>query len=198
MEINDTLADLDEIVAAADEADAPAEQAEFAITDDAMAGWAIRKIRQARETHAAYAAECDARIDKLHQSIDAIMARRNTSMAEAARTESFFTGKLAEFFSRAPGGKIKTTKTLRKYKLPEGELVLKSQSPQTTHDDDKLVPWLKANGRAGLIKIEEKSKWAEVKEGLDISVAGACDIETGEIVPGVLVIARPDVFEIKI
>ncbi len=196
----ENLAELDQIMTMADEADAPAEQAEeFRITDDGAAGWALRKIRRAREDHAAYAAQCNARIAQLQAAIDKITERLNVSANSAARTEEFFRGKLAEYFDGLPEGAIKATKTLRKYKLPEGELVYKALPPaMTCADDDRLLFWLRENRMYEKIKTVEKPMWADVKAELVASPAGAVYPETGEVVPGVTVVMREPVFEIKL
>ena len=196
----ENLAELDLIMTMAEEADAPTEQAEeFRIADDGAAGWALRKIRRAREDHAAYAVQCNARIAQLQAAIDRIIARLNVNANEAARTEEFFRSKLAAYFDCLPEAAIRTAKTQRKYVLPEGELIVKSPSPQKScADEEKLLFWLRENQMYDKIKVTEKPKWAEIKAELAVTSAGAVHPATGEIVPGVTVIIPSPTFEIKI
>ena len=114
------------------------------------------------------------------------------------RSEAFFNGLLMEYFAALPDEAIKTTKTLRKYKLPKGELVMKKQAPQILHDDEELLEWLDGNGMTELVAVKRSPRWAEVKARLEIHEDGSpVDMETGEIVPGISVIARADIFEVK-
>lgn len=189
--------ELDEIIEAVEDSNGPTDRAEFTITSDETASWALRRIRKAREDHAQFAAECQARIDRLQKSIDEINTRLEADRNATAHSEAFLSGKLAEYFGRIPADKIKAAKTQRKYRLPEGDLIVKSQEPTITRDNEKLVAWLKANDRSDMIKVEETPRWADLKKTLVVKSNGVYDPDTGEQVPGVSAISRPDVFEVK-
>ena len=91
----------------------------------------------------------------------------------------------------------KKTKTRETYRLLSGNLVLKLGSIKATPDDEKLVPWLKANGYADFVKTEEKATWGELKKKLNFETGTMAMVaETGEIIEGVTVMKQPDTFVI--
>jgi hypothetical protein len=105
----------------------------------------------------------------------------------------YFTAKLGEYFSTVPH---KATKTQESYSLPGGKLILKQQQPKFETDDDVLVPWLEANGRTGLVKIKKSADWATLKKSLNFVGTNAVTVD-GEIVPGVKVEQRQNVFKVE-
>lgn len=188
---------LDQILADVEEIDAPDDD-KFVIDNDGAAGWAIRKIKQAQDNHAAFAAECAKRRDRLTEAINQIDARLKQSENEMQSSQYYLQSLLEQYFDTLPDNRIKKTKTQRQYLLPEGKLVRKSQAPQYLHDDEKLLGWLKENNETDLIKVEERPRWADVKARLVTKDNKAYYADTGEEVPGVSIVERPDVFEIKI
>lgn len=51
------------------------------------------------------------------------------------------------------------------------------------------MPWLKANGYGELVKVEESTRWADLKKLLSY---------TGEIVEGVTVYETPGIFTVDV
>ena len=69
---------------------------------------------------------------------------------------------------------------------------------KTKLDETKLVPWLKANGYGELVKVEESTRWADLKKLLSYTGDIATLTETGEIVEGVTVYETPGIFTVDV
>lgn len=151
----------------------------FHVTDDKTAEWCMKKIHEAETDRAMWKAHYEAQMEKVNKAADESIA--------------YFTGKLEEYFATVPH---KATKTQESYTLPGGKLVLKQQQPKFETDDDKLVSWLEANGRTGLVKIKKSADWATLKKSLNFVGENAVTVD-GEIVPGVKVEQRPNVFKVE-
>lgn len=161
-----------------DEMENQDELQDVACFDDASAEYLLRRIREANDQfdrmEAWYA----------HQ-LQKAMEIRDRTVAWAERG-------LRAYLDMVPA---KRTKTQISYELPGGKLVLKFQAPEYERDDAALVPWLKKNGMAELVKVKESANWAELKKTLKEGPDGGTMItEYGEIVPGVKVIQREPKF----
>ena len=108
---------------------------------------------------------------------------------------SYLTSCLADFFATVPH---KETKTTEKYRLLSGTLTFKKGTTKTKLDEGKLVPWLKANGYDSLVKVEESTRWADLKKLLSYTGDIATLTETGEIVEGVTVYETPGIFTVDV
>ena len=151
----------------------------FHVTDDKAAEWCMKKIREAEADRAMWKTHYEAQMEKVNKAADESVV--------------YFTAKLEEYFASVPH---KATKTQESYSLPGGKLILKQQQPKFETDDDALVPWLEANGRTGLVKIKKSADWATLKKSLNFVGTNAVTVD-GEIVPGVKVEQRPDVFKVE-
>lgn len=158
------------------------ERTPFAITDDALADWAIRKIAEAR-------ANTVMMKDHFDRQLLAVQ-RRNEE------TEAFFTAALAAYFETVPRH---TAKTQTRYALPSGELVRKKQLPEFSMDENQLVPFLRENGLDEFVKLKPSSDWAALKKTCTVLDDGTVvEQSTGMALPGVTAEFRPDKFEVKI
>lgn len=166
----------------------PDERPPFRITDDRCADWAVRKIMEERAEYERIKALADEQIAAITEKVDAAKRRFENGTA-------FLTSCLSDYFQLVPH---KATKTTEKYRLLSGTLVLKKGGTKATTDDEKLVPWLKANGYADLVKIEESPKWGELKKKLTFTGTVATIAETGEIVEGVTAYEAPDTFTVDV
>lgn len=158
------------------------EREPWTIKDDGEAEWAMKKIAEAKsdtERWAAYYAEQLEKIRKANEWHIAFM--------EAA---------LRDYFDRVPH---RATKLSEKYALPSGELVLKQQEPEWTHDDAALLEWCKENGLTELVKVKESVSWADLKKRLTVSEGGLVyDRETGEAVDAVTCTPREPKFSVNL
>lgn len=154
---------------------AEGKRAPFRITDDRCADWAIRKI-------------ADEQIAAINEKVAAARKRMENGT-------SYLTSCLADFFATVPH---KETKTTEKYRLLSGTLTFKKGTTKTKLDETKLVPWLKANGYGELVKVEESTRWADLKKLLSYTGDIATLTETGEIVEGVTVYETPGIFTVDV
>lgn len=151
----------------------------FHVTDDKAAEWCMKKIREAEADRAMWKAHYEAQMEKVNKAADESVA--------------YFTARLEEYFASVPH---KATKAQESYSLPGGKLILKKQQPKFEVDDDTLVPWLKSNFMAHLVKVKESADWATLKKVVNVSGSGVTTDE-GEVIPGVTVTQRPDVFKVE-
>lgn len=163
------------------------ERPPFRITDDRCADWAVRKINEER-------AEYERLKELGEQQIAAIAEKIEAAKRRYENGTGFLTSCLADFFQTVPHKKTKTTE---KYRLLSGTLTLKKGAPKATTDDAKLVPWLRANGFADFVKVEESAKWGDLKKKLAFVGSVATIEETGEIVEGVTITETPDTFKVE-
>jgi phage host-nuclease inhibitor protein Gam len=160
----------------------------FRIADDDTADWAVRKIAEERAELARMKAMADEQIARIMEKVAAAEKR-----CESGTT--YLTGKLAEYFNTVPH---KATKTQETYRLLSGVLKMKRGGVSMKQDDERLLEHLKATGASDMITTTEKPKWGEFKKRLQIVGDTVVDTQTGEIVDGVEVIEKPDVFTIDV
>ena len=154
---------------------------EFAVTDDAAAQWCMKKIKEAEADRAMWKAHYEAQMEKVNKAADESIA--------------YFTAKLEEYFANVPH---KATKTQESYTLPGGKLVRKKQQPKFETDDEALVPWLEENFMGQLVKVKKSADWAALKKVVSVTPDGEhVATDEGEIIPGVTVTQRPDVFKVE-
>ena len=87
----------------------------------------------------------------------------------------------------------------QRYQLPSGKLVYKKQAPEIKHDDEAILAWLYENSQAPETYIEYKEtlKWGELKKVLQVAGNGMATSD-GEMIPGITVTERPDVFKVEV
>lgn len=154
---------------------------EFTVTDDAAAQWCMKKIKEAEADRAMWKAHYEAQMEKVNKAADESIA--------------YFTAKLEEYFANVPH---KTTKTQESYTLPGGKLIRKKQQPKFETDDESLVPWLEDNFMGQLVKVKKSADWAALKKVCSVTPDGEhVATDDGEIIPGVTVTQRPDVFKVE-
>ena len=156
------------------------EQITFIVDDDQKAEWCLSKIREAEAEKKRWKEFYEERLEKVNAAEDAKIERMRFYLEQYFRT-----------------GPHKETKTQASYQLPSGKLVLKKQGPEFERDDDLILAWLKANDEQKYVKTKESVDWMELKKTLTVfgeQVAG----ETGEIIPGITVTERPDVFKVEV
>lgn len=153
----------------------------FHVTDDKAAEWCMKKIRKIEADRAMWKTHYDAQMEKVNKAADDDVA--------------YFTAKLEEYFTNVPH---KTTKTQESYTLPGGKLIRKKQQPKFETDDEALVPWLEQNFMSQLVKVKKSADWAALKKVCSVTPDGEhVATDEGEIIPGVTVTQRPDVFKVE-
>ena len=160
---------------------------EVIVLDDASAAMILRRLKVAEEQYDRMKTWYDSQIKKLKDNRDGVRA-----WAEAC---------LKPYMDMAVEAGLTTGKKIKSFDMPGGTLKLAKQDPEYEVTDDELVPWLKANKRADLIKVTEEARWGELKKEIQIKVledGRIADNGTGEIVPGVKATVRDDKFSIKV
>ena len=165
----------------AEESQLTEEEVRFMVDDDQKAEWCIRKIAEEK-------AELEKFLDWYNHQIERAKKRAENRIA-------FFEEKLKPYFASVPK---KETKTQLSYQLPSGKLVLKRQGPEFEKDEGTVLDWLdrQPDGK-NYIKIKETLDWSGLKNVLTIA-GGRMVTEDGEIVPGITVMERPDVFKVEV
>lgn len=153
----------------------------FTVKDDSTAQWCMKKIKEAEADRAMWKAHYEAQMEKVNKAADESIA--------------YFTAKLEEYFANVPH---KATKTQESYTLPGGKLIRKKQQPKFETDDEALVPWLEDNFMGQLVKVKKTADWAALKKVVSVTPDGEhVATDEGEIIPGVTVTQRPDVFKVE-
>lgn len=156
------------------------EQERFTVTDDQKADWCVRKIAEADE-------ELERLKDWYKRQADYAQERRDSKVA-------YFTGLLQEYFNMVPAHE---TKTMSKYTLPSGELVMtKAKADYVKADEEKLLSWCVTNDPE-LVKVTTAPKWADIKKRLATVDGRIVDKETGLFVDGVEIEEKPEEFKVK-
>ena len=157
------------------------EREPFEITNDRTADWAIRKIQAAER-------ELDRMKAWYDRQLEAAKKERDDEVA-------YFTGLLMRYFAQVPA---KDTKTMKKYALPSGEMVLnKAKDDFAVADPEALVSWCQSNDPE-LVRVKTEPAWAAIKKRLVQSEAGIVDKETGVVVDGVELVNKPEEFKIRL
>lgn len=159
----------------------------FSITDDKLADWALRKIKEEE-------AERDRLINIANDQIAELNLRINQLETQCENKTKFLKGHLAIYFGTVPH---KETKTQESYKLLSGSLVMKKAGTKIIHDDDALLAYLVASSQPEYIKVKKSVDWAEYKKNLGIEGRDVIDLDTGEIIKACSVEDVPASFDIK-
>lgn len=160
----------------------------FAIKDDQMAEWAVRKIK-AKE------AECDRLIDLCKREIARYTAEKERLEKQKESGTSFLRATLMLYFDDVQDRHTVTKGGQHKYKLVSGTLALKPQQPEYIKDADTLLDW--AKGNSAYVKTTESVDWAALKKASHVDGEELVLNDTGEVIPGVKVFPLPDKFVIE-
>lgn len=159
----------------------------FVIDNDSKADWAIEKVLE-RE------AECDRLLALVSEKEAALKERRAEIEKARENGTSYLKGLLRAYFESVKPSSI--TKTQSSYQLVSGKLVMKKQQPEYVRDEPAMIAWADENA-ADFVRVEKRINWADLKKKLTVNGEQAVFSDTGEIVPGICVVDRPDVFEVK-
>ena len=158
----------------------------YQIDTDKKAEHAVKQIKKWREETARLLTNADDEIAELQE------AKRKLQERQEAR-EGYYKALLHAYFETVEKA---TTKTQASYKLLNGKLVLKKQQPEYLRDEAALVAWAKDNAPA-YVQVEESVAWGELKKATETQGDKVIYKDTGEVVPGVVAVERPDVFEVS-
>lgn len=156
------------------------------IDNDSKANWAVKQIMKDRAETDRLLALADEEIKYLHDRRKALMDRQEAR-------EGYLKALLMGYFERVEPST--TTKTQTTYKLLAGKLVKKRQQPEFQRDEAAMVAWAKDNAPA-YVQVKESVAWGELKKATETQGDKVIYKDTGEVVPGVVAVERPDVFEV--
>jgi phage host-nuclease inhibitor protein Gam len=171
-------------------AEAPEEQQDWRIENDAAADWAIEKIKF-------YRAELERKRQLAEEKKKQIDAWLKSEQEKAERQIAFFEQKLYEYFMSLDPSLLQKSKTQVKYELFSGTLKLKKQNLTIERDNETLLKWLEQSGLTDYIKIKKEPNWIELKKNMEISGNRAVYKNTGEVIPGIKVELQPDKFIVE-
>jgi hypothetical protein len=159
---------------------------QFCINNDALAEWAARRIRE-------HEAERDRLIDTSKTFIAHYENRIKEATERCAKDIAFLLTHLERYFDTVPH---KTAKTQQTYRLPSFRLKRKQQNPDFKRDAAPLLAWAKLTDQS-FVRVKEEPAWDAIKAACVIKSNRLIHPETGEVVPGVEVVLRPDVFTVE-
>ena|SRR5690606_702614 len=158
------------------------------ITDDSAADWALRRI-------AWHQAQIARRREFVQREIERLQAYLQAETERHERSIRFFEAHLRDYFERLRAeGALGNRKT---YRLPHGSLQMRASGPKFERDDKQLIEWARQHG---LVRVSEVPDWSSIKERLTVTDSLiVVDRETGEVVPGVVVVEPPsEKFSVKV
>ena len=158
----------------------------FTIDSDKKADWAIGKIKEEQENTIRLRQIAISKIVELQNKIKELDERteRRTGNLKAMLMDYMQTVK-----------PTKQTKTQTQYELLSGKLVWKKQQALYERDEAALLAWAETTVPE-LVKVKKEVSWADLKKQADVS--GDKLLLDGEIIPGVTVVEREDVFEVQV
>ena len=157
---------------------------EFRITNDKLADWAIRKIKEEGEEKDRLVNLAQDQIFELEQKIENLEIQYNNKVA-------FLKSQLMDYFSQVPHKESKTQET---YKLLSGTLVYKKPTNKIIHNDEELV---KSLDGTEFVEIKKSIRWGEYKKNLCVKGDKVIDVNTGEIITSCTIEDVPPSFDIK-
>lgn len=160
--------------------------AQFAVTDDAQAEWAALRILHEER-------ECERIIRTARATIARYERLIEDTMAKSRAQAAYLSSCLEAYFDTVPH---KATKTQETYRLASTTLKRKKQNPEFKRDEKALLAWAKATDDE-YVRTKEEPAWSEIKAVCTVNGSVLVHTETGEVVPGVVVEARPPVFFIE-
>lgn len=156
------------------------ENEQFVVDNDAKAEWCLRRIAELRQETIRWKNYYAAQLEKIKAQND--------------NQEAYFSALLENYFESVPH---KKTTTQESYKLPGGKLVRKVQQPDYIREEKELLPWLRTEAPE-LVKVSESVDWAELKKQLVAQNGEAVFKATGEVIPGIMVQDRGQVFQVAL
>lgn len=163
------------------------------VEDDLAADWCLDKIKESRSKYKRFEDVAKAKI----QQIENVLKKEKEKMEN--ETE-FFEAKLREYFETIKD-QAEETKTLKKYKLPSGELRMKKSQVTFDYDKKKLLEVAETDGNMDdYIKVKKDFDWANFKKNLKIEGNSIINKETGEIIEieGLAIKEEPEEFSVEV
>ena len=158
----------------------------FRIDSLGKATWAVRKMKTAQE-------RIEERLAFAQQEIERIQEWVKVANAEDHRTIEHMTHLLKPYAREQLEDSRK-----KSLDVPGARLSFGAQQPEIQTQDDTILAWVIAGGYSDkYARTKTELLWGELKK--DCSMVDEYLIApTGEVVPGVTLIPRPDAFRVKL
>jgi hypothetical protein len=163
------------------------EEQRFTVKDDQSADWAAWKVAEIEADTARWVAHYEEQLAKIRKN--------NEFRAE------YFKRMLKDYFYTVPH---KMSKTQSSYQLPRCKLIMKAQGPEFEREEGTLLDWLdKQPDYKQFVKVKETVNWAGLKKALEgeegIAILNSQVVTPdGEVVPGITVKERPNIFKVEV
>ena len=162
------------------------EDRRFVVDNDQKADWAARAIGATEEDTKKWKEFYEKRFEEVRKANDFRIG--------------YMKRLLKDYFFTVPH---KQARTQSSYALPSGKLIMKAQAPEYERDDEQLLAWLHESNMEQFIKVKEVVDWGGLKKALEgdngIAISnGQVITPDGEIVPGITVVERPNVFKVEV
>ncbi|NFA59500.1 host-nuclease inhibitor Gam family protein [Clostridium sporogenes] len=150
-------------------------QETFKITDLKGASWALRKIKECKES--ILEKEELAKAEK--ERIDKWLLDESKS---DLTTLEYFNGLLLQYYKE-----LKQSNSKAKINTPYGKVTSRKNKKWNYGEEQDLIKYLTSNGYNNLIKVKQEVNKTELKKNFSVSNGMVLDKETGEIIPNVSV-----------
>lgn len=161
------------------------EKERFKIKDTGSLHWVFRKLKQLEETEEQTKVSYEYELNRLKE-----WKKKEDEKSENQRL--FFEGLLLEYLmeerQKNPDFKIRT---------PMGSANLRKQQDQYEYDESAFLEWAKENDPS-YIRVKESIDKSAVRKNFVPDSSELIHPETGEIVPGVRLVKRPDKLQVKL
>jgi len=174
---------------------------EYRITNDAEAGWAMRKIKAIRARRDHFVGQCE---DRKAAYAIAMNAEIESCKRNAEHDEQYLLAMLREYADTLDKDAFDESKRTgaRNYRLPEGKIVYRPERRELACNKDVLLAELRRTGLTEYIKVEESPKWAEVKKKVIVDDDGHAQIPDADgalaMVDGIAYTTVPAAFEVEV
>ncbi|EHN15517.1 host-nuclease inhibitor Gam family protein [Clostridium sporogenes] len=150
-------------------------QETFKITDLKGASWALRKIKECKES--ILEKEELARVEK--ERIEEWL--NNETKSDLVSLE-YFNGLLLQYYKE-----LKQKDPKAKIRTPYGKITSRKNKKWNYGNEEELIKYLTSNGYDNLIKLKEEVNKTELKKNFIVNNGMVLDKETGEIIPNISV-----------
>ena len=159
----------------------------FVIDDEHKANWALRKIKQKKDTIEKNNALAQAEIDKIEDWREQENEKSQTSI-------DYFQSLLAQYAleQRERDPKFKSLN------LPNGRIGFRKRQPKWIYDNDKVIETLEKANLTDFIRVTKAPSKADIKKAFDVNGDKVINPDTGEIIEGITVENQEDSFNVAV
>lgn len=162
----------------------------FKITDTNSLIWTLRKLKALNQ-------QVDDVNITVNNEIERIKTWQLNETNGVTNSRNFFESLISEYAY----GLLAVDKEFKSVKTPHGSIGFKKQQKEYSYDDnDKLIEYLENNNLSSLVRVKKEPEKNDIKKTFALSEdeTQLFNTTTGEVVPGIKVVKRPDKVDIKL